>query len=255
MLIVGVASGCGILKEKQDQTKSWSAQRLYDSAKSSLDAGDYVTAIEYYEKLESRFPFGIFAQQAQLELAYAYYKYVEPASSLAAADRFIKLYPSHPSIDYAHYLKGLVNFNRGKGLISGIIERYIPSDDSQRDTSSLREAFDDFAEVVENYPNSQYAKDSEQRLNYLRNTLAQHEINVANYYVKREAYIAAANRAKYVVENFQRAPVVAEALVIMAKCYKILALDDLSVEALRVLKLNFPTHSGISEVEDLVLIE
>ena len=170
-------------------------------------------------------------------------------------DRFIKLYPSHPSIDYAHYLKGLVNFNRGKGLLSGIIERYIPSDDSQRDTSSLREAFDDFAEVVENYPNSQYAKDSEQRLNYLRNTLAQHEINVANYYVKREAYIAAANRAKYVVENFQRAPVVAEALVIMAKCYKILALDDLSVEALRVLKLNFPTHSGISEVEDLVLTE
>ena len=254
-LLLSVVSGCGILKEKSDPTKTWSAQRLYDSAKTSLNAGDYETAIDHYEKLESRFPFGTFAQQAQLELAYAYYKYEEPASSLAAADRFIKLYPSHPSIDYAHYLKGLVNFNRGKGLVSSIIERYIPSDDSQRDTSALREAFEDFGEVVEHHPNSQYAKDAERRMIYLRNTLAQHEVHVANYYIKREAYVAAANRAKFVVENYQRTPQVAEALAIMAKCYKILALDDLSEDALRVLKLNFPTHPGIAEVEGLVLTQ
>lgn len=255
ILVLGATTSCGILKEKQDQTKSWSAQRLYDSAKSSLDAGDYETAIDYYEKLESRFPFGVFAQQAQIEVAYSYYKYEEPASALAAADRFVKLYPGHPSVDYAHYLKGLVNFNRGKGIISSIVERYVPTDDSQRDTSSLRDAFADFGEVVDNYPNSQYAKDSERRMIYLRNTLAQHEINVAIYYVEREAYVAAANRAKYVVENYQRTPVVADALAIMAKCYKILSLDELSGDALRVLRLNFPKHPGISEVEKLVLTE
>ena len=253
LLALSLAAGCGILKEKSDKTKDWSAERLYDSAKGALDNGDYETAIDHYEKLESRFPFGIYAQQAQLELAYAYYKFEEPASALAAADRFIKLYPSHPSLDYAYYLKGLINFNRGRGFIANIVERYIPSDDSQRDTSALREAFDDFAEVVSRFPGSQYAQDSEQRLKYLRNTLARYELNVAEYYITREAYIAAANRAKHVVENYQRTPEVADALVIIAKCYKILELDELSEEALQVLRLNFPQHPGIAEVENLVL--
>lgn len=253
MMFAGILSGCGILKEKSDPTKDWSAERLYSSAKGALDSGDYETAIDHYEKLESRFPFGTYAQQAQLELAYSYYKYGKPASALAAADRFIKLYPSHPSLDYAYYLKGLINFNRGKGLIANIVERFFPADDSERDTAALRDAFDDFGEVVARFPNSQYAGDSEKRMIYLRNTLAQHELHVARYYITREAYVAAANRAKYVVENYQRTPEVADALVIMATCYKILGIDDLSGEALEVLRLNFPEHPGIAEVEELVV--
>ena len=251
-LVLGSA-GCGVFGEKPDKTKDWSAQRLYDSAKASLNGGDYETAIDYYDKLVSRYPFGLLAQQGQLELAYAHYKYEEPASALAAADRFIQLYPSHPSLDYAYYLKGLVNFNKGKGFITSIIERYVPSDDSQRDTEALREAFHSFSELTSRFPNSQYTNDANQRMVYLRNTLSQHEIHVAKYYLKRGAYVAAANRAKYVVENYQRTPSVAEALVIMAKAYKILKLDQLSVEALQVLELNFPGHPGIVEVQKLVV--
>ena len=245
--------GCAFFGEQPDKTRTWSAQRLYDEAKSALNGGDYETAIDYYEKLESRFPFGQLAQQAQIEVAYAYYKYEEPASALAAADRFIKLYPSHPNVDYAYYLKGLVSFNRGKGFITGIVERYIPPDESQRDPASLREAFEHFEALVAKFPNSIYARDAEQRMIYLRNTLAQHEVNVAEYYMRREAYVASVNRAKYVVENYQRTPAVAEALVIMAKAYKIMGVDDLAEDALRVLETNFPSHPGIAEVQRLVV--
>jgi len=244
-------AGCGMFDEKPDKTKHWSAQRLYDSAKYSLNGADYETAIEYYEKLISRYPFGLLAQQGQLEIAYAYYKFEEPASALAAADRFIQLYPSHPSLDYVYYLRGLISFNKGKGFFTSIVERYIPSDDSQKDTEALRESFDSFAELVAKFPGSQYTNDAKQRMVYLRNTLSKHEINVANYYMERGAYIAAANRAKFVVENYQRTPSVAQALVIMVKAYKILDLDDLSEEALEVLELNFPDHPDLSEVRNL----
>ena len=255
VFLVGALSGCGIFGDKPDKTKSWSAQRLYDSAKTALNGGDYETAIDHFEKLISRFPFGLLAQQGQLEVAYAYYKYEEPASALAAADRFIQLYPSHPNLDYAYYLRGLVSFNKGKGFLTSIIERYIPSDDSQKDTEALREAFHSFAELTSKFPESQYTNDANQRMVYLRNTLSKHEIHVANYYMERGAYVAAANRAKFVVENYQRTPSVAEALVIMAKAYKILKLDDLSAEALEVLQLNFPNHPGITEIRNLVLTE
>ena len=248
-------TGCEVFGEKTDNTKNWSAQRLYDSAKTALNGGDYESAIDLFEKLISRFPFGLLAQQGQLEVAYAYYKYEEPASALAAADRFIQLYPSHPSLDYVYYLRGLVSFNKGKGFLTSIIERYIPSDDSQKDTEALRDAFHSFAELTSKFPTSQYTNDANQRMVYLRNTLSKHEIHVASYYMGRGAYVAAANRAKFVVENYQRTPSIAEALVIMAKAYKILKLDKLSTEALAVLQLNFPEHPGITEVHNLVLTE
>ena len=244
--------GCEMFGDKPDKTKSWSAQRLYDSAKTALNGGDYETAIDFFEKLTSRYPFGVLAQQGQLEVAYAYYKYEEPASALAAADRFIQLYPSHPSLDYVYYLKGLISFNKGKGFLTSIVERYIPSDESQKDTEALREAFHSFSELASKFPDSQYTSDANKRMVYLRNTLSKHEIHVAEYYMERGAYVAAANRAKYVVENYQRTPSVAEGLVIMAKAYKILKLEQLSDEALQVLKLNFPNHPGISEVQNLV---
>ncbi|MBT6273763.1 MAG: outer membrane protein assembly factor BamD [Chromatiales bacterium] len=240
--------GCSeLFDEPVDPTLDWSAQRLYAEGKASLDAADYTKAIEFYQKLETRYPFGALSTQAQLETAYAFYRKNEPASSVAAADRFIKLHPQHPHVDYAHYIKGLAQYNQGRGLL----EQLVPMDPSQRDPGSTLESFEAFGELVRRYPNSKYAKDSAQRMLFLRNNLSQYEIHVANYYMRRGAYIAAVNRAKYVVENFDTTPAVPEALVIMAKGYRVLGMNDLMEDALRVLKLNHPDHPGISEVERL----
>jgi outer membrane protein assembly factor BamD len=230
--------GCGLLPEQIDETKDWSASRLYAEAKESLNSGDYEDAIHYYEILEARYPFGRYAQQAQLEVAYAYYKYDEPASAVVAADRFIKLYPRHPHVDYAYYLKGLANFNQGLGFI----ERHLPRDAAQRDPGASRQAFYDFDDLVKRFPNSKYAKDARARMLYLRNTLAAHELRVADYYMRRGAYVAAANRARYVIENFQRTPAVPDALVMLARAYEQMGLSELSADARRVLKLNYPDY-------------
>ena len=228
-------------------TRDWPVQRLYGEAKAALDAGDYETAIDYYEKLESRYPFGRFAQQSQIDVAYAYWKNDEPASAIAAADRFIKLHPRHPNVDYAYYLKGLVNFEQGRSFM----DRIVPRDMSQRDPGSVRESFDAFSELVRVYPQSRYAEDARQRMLYLKDLLARHEVHVADYYMRRGAYVAAANRARFVVENYQRSPAIPDALVIMAKAYRLMDLDDLSADALRVLELNYPDHPGAGEVRGI----
>ncbi|HWQ95257.1 MAG TPA: outer membrane protein assembly factor BamD, partial [Gammaproteobacteria bacterium] len=227
-----LAAGCSLLPEQIDKTKDWTANRLYSEAKSAMNDGDYETAIKYFESLQARYPFGRYAQQAQLELIYVYYKDSEPASAVAAADRFIKLHPRHPFVDYAYYLKGLANFNQSKGLW----ERYLPQDPTQRDPGAARQSFQDFAELAKRFPDSKYTQDATQRMAYLRNNLAQYEVNVAKYYMKREAYVAAVNRAKYVVENYPRTPAVPDALGVMARAYKIMGIDDLSADALRVLE-------------------
>ena len=243
-----MAAGCSSLGKEVDVTKDWSAQRLYSAAKSARNDGDYEAAIGYYQKLESRFPFGRYAQQAQLEVAYAYYKFDEPASAIAAADRFLRLHPRHPHADYAYYIKGLTNFNQGKGLI----DRYVPTDDSQRDPGAARDSFNDFRDLVTQFPDSKYAEDARQRMLYLRNNLAKHELHVANYYMRRGAYLAAANRAKYVIENYQQSPSIPDALITMVKAYKIMQLDELASDALRVLKHNYPRHPGVAEADVLV---
>jgi outer membrane protein assembly factor BamD len=225
------------------------AEQLYNKAKVKLDDGSYSQAVEYYEALEARYPFGSFAQQGLLDLAYAYYKQEESASTVATCDRFIKLYPSHPHIDYAYYLKGLANFNQGKGMG----QRFLPQDVSQRDPGAANQAFQDFSQLIQKFPRSKYIEDAKLRMTYLRNILAQYEVNVATYYMRREAFVAAANRARYVVENYQQTPAVPDALVIMAKAYKILRMDDLSLDALRVLELNYPKHPGIQEVHKIVV--
>ena len=240
-------AGCGFFGDKPDVTRDWPVQRLYGEAKAALDAGDYETAIDYYEKLESRYPFGRFAQQAQIDVAYAYWKNDEPASAIAAADRFIKLPPRHPNVDYAYYLKGLVNFEQGRSFM----DRIVPRDMSQRDPGSVRESFDAFSELVRLYPQSRYADDARQRMLYLKDLLARHEVHVADYYMRRGAYVAAANRARFVVENYQRSPAIPDALVIMAKAYRLMDLDDLSADALRVLELNYPDHPGAGEVRGI----
>jgi outer membrane protein assembly factor BamD len=245
--LLALVGGCGLLPEQKDETADWSAQKLYSEARSALNDGEYAQAVKYYESLEARYPFGKYAQQAQLEIAYAYYKDEEPDSALAALDRFIKLNPRHPNVDYAYYLKGLVNFNRGQGLV----ERYLPQDPAARDPGSALDAFEDFSTLVRLYPSSPYAADATQRMLYLRNNLASHELQVAEYYLRREAYVAAANRAKYVIENYPRAPAVPQALVVLAKAYRSMGLVDLADDAVRVLRLNYPDHPGIAEVERL----
>lgn len=245
LALLGATSGCSLIPDQIDETENWSASKFYSEAKSALTSGDYEGAIKYYELLESRFPFGKYAQQAQVEIAYAYYRYDEPASALAAADRFIKLHPRHPHVDYLYYLKGLVNFNAGKDLIS----KYIPQDPTQRDPGAARASFDDFSTLVRKYPNSKYSADARQRMLFLRNNLAEYEIHVANYYMRRDAYIAAANRAKYVVENYQKTTAVPKALSIMARAYKLMGLQDLSDDTLRVLKLNFPNDPSVAAIQ------
>lgn len=238
-------SGCAFFeKEEVKADESWSVERIYAEAKAALDLGDYVTAITYYEQLEARFPFGEYAQQALLESAYAHYKNDEPETAIATLDRFMRVYPLNPNIDYAIYLRGLVNFHRDIGLI----ETYVPRDESQRDPGSAEDALRDFTRLVKRFPKSRYADDSAQRIVYLRNRLAQHEVHVANYYMRRSAYLAAANRAKYVIENYTRTPAMPEALVLMAKAYKVMGMNDLSQDALRVLELNYPGHTGVAEV-------
>ena len=234
---------CAWMPEDEDETTGWSASRLYNAAKSAVNASEYENAIRYYETLESRFPFGKYAKQGQIEIAYAYYKYDEPESAIAAADRFIKLHPNHPHVDYAHYLKGLIYFNREIGLLGRIFQQ----DSTTRDPSSARKAFEEFTALLNKFPKSQYAGDARLRALYLRNGLAHHEIHVAGYYLRRQAYNAAINRAKYVIENFEQSSAVPDALIIMAQAYDELGLTTLATDARRVLQASFPDHDKISK--------
>lgn len=245
-----LTSGCSFFaKEEVKAEENWTVERLYSEAKSALDASDYHVALQYYSQLEARFPFGDYAQQALLESAYAYYKSDEPEAAIATIDRFMRVYPLNPNIDYALYLRGLVNFTRDIGLF----EKYIPRDESQRDPGSARFALTHFTTLVNRYPESVYSDDAVQRVVYLRNRLARHEVNVAQYYMRRGAYVAAVNRGKYVIENYPRTPATPDALLVMAKAYKVLELNELSEDALRVLKLNYPGHPGVAEVTQVKL--
>ena len=249
---VAATAGCGYFQSQSHRDREeakWPEDRLYYAAKDRLDSGSCTGAIEYYEKLQSRYPFGVYTQQSQLELAYCYYRTDYPGEAVATIDRFIKLYPSHPHMAYAYYLRGLINFGRGFGLT----ERYLPRDQSQRDPGAIMNSFQDFAELIKRFPDSIYVEDSQLRMRHLRNRLAQHEVNVANYYMRRGAFVAAANRARYVVENYQQAPAMPEALVLMAKSYKVLELNELAGDALRVLELNYPNHPGVEEVKETVI--
>lgn len=248
VLIISL-SACSFFKDKEDPTRNMTAEQLYSEARGAMDSGDYDRAIEYYEKLESRYPFGVYGQQALLDLAYVNFKSDEADAAIAAAERFIKLYPQNPHVDYAYYIKGLANYNRGWNFT----QRYLPLDKTQRDASSALSAFRDFAELTRLFPDSIYANDATQRMVYLRNLLAAYEVNVAHYYMRRGAFVAAANRASYVIEKYPRTPAIPEALMLMAKAYKVLEMNDLAEDALRVLEYNYPNHPGILEVRQIVV--
>jgi outer membrane protein assembly factor BamD len=236
--------GCGSLNfgTSEDETVTWSAQRLYSEAKEAMNDGDYARAIRYFERLEARYPFGRYAQQAQLEIAYAYYRENDPAQAIAACDRFIKLHPNHPNVDYAYYLKGIVNFYEDQNLHA----QFADQDPTERDPRSARDSFTAFKDLATRFPESKYTPDALARLNFLVNALASHEVHVARYYMRRGAYLAAANRAQFAVKTYHEAPAVEEALYIMVQAYERMGMKDLREDSERVLVKNFPNSPWLT---------
>lgn len=236
VILALLVSACGTTGKPEDETVGWSAQRIYAEAKESMADGAYDRAVTLFEKLEARYPFGPYAQQAQLEVAYAYYKSGEQASALAACDRFIRLHPGHPNVDYVYYLKGLISFNEDLGLLGGLSNQ----DLSERDPKAAKEAFETFKELVTRFPDSRYADDARQRMVYLVNALAAHEVHVARYYYRRGGYVAAIARAQTAIKNYPNAPAQEEALFILVKSYDALGMTEQRDAANRVMQLNFP---------------
>lgn len=232
-----------------DLEEETSEQLLYRRAQSGLRAGNYTQAITRLQRLEARFPFGRHAEQAQLELIYAQHMARDLDAAQAAAERFIRLHPQHPNVDYAFYLRGLTALARDRAAFA----RFMTTDISRRDVSHLRQAFSDFNELVTRYPASEYALDARQRMVYLRNALAESEVNIATFYIGRGANVAAANRARHVIENYAQTPAVADALAVLVEANWKLGLADAAEDALSVLALNFPDYHGFDDEGQLVL--
>ena len=250
--------GCGSIKElfssessssDENEYADWTAEKFRTEAKAAVDAGSYEKAIKLYEALESRYPFGADSAQTELDIAYAYYKNNDPDSAIAAADRFIKMNPRSPGVDYAYYLKGLVNYNRGIGFV----DRFLPTDTSQRDPGTARDALNNFEELVRRFPHSKYVPDARLRMIALRNNLAMYEIHVARYYMKRKAYVAAVNRASTVIEKYQRTTAVPYALLVLQDAYTKLEMADLAKDAARVYELNFPNGPTVPEQQNATI--
>jgi outer membrane protein assembly factor BamD len=226
-----------------DTKENMSERDLYMEAERYLRNDNYDLAEKNLQMLESRFPFGPYAEQAQLELIYAQYRGYKTEAAIASAERFIRLHPQHPNVDYAYYMKGLANYTEGTGLI----ERFLPTDMTERDPGKALQSFEDFRQLLNRFPDSTFAPDARARMTYLRARLARYEVNVANYYFRRKAYLAAANRGRYVVENYQQTEAVGDALAVMVQAYLLLGLDDLSNDSLLVLRTNYPKHASLDE--------
>jgi len=234
-------AACSLFGSKPDATpeKIASVEEMYQVAKTDLDDKSYEEAIKHFESLQSHFPYGRYAQQAQLEIAYAYYKQQEPELAIAAANRFIKQYPKNQNVDYAYYVKGLANFNAEIGIFGSAFGQ----DSTERDPKAAQDSFAALKDLVTRYPTSKYVPDSKLRMQYLLSSLAKYDVHVASYYLRRQAYIAAINRAKEILTAYPKTPSTHEALQIMIKGYDALGLTTLRDDAQRVLDLNFPKTS------------
>jgi len=235
VLVIGAAI-VGCAGNAKDESANWSPEKLYSEAKQEAASGAYEKASKLYERLEGRAAGTLLAQQAQIEHAYVEYKSGEKAQALAIVDRFIKLHPTSPALDYAMYLQGVINFNDDLGLLGNLARQ----DLSERDQQAARDSYQSFRQLVDQFPASSYAADARLRMNYIVNTLAAYEVHVARYYFRRGAYVAAANRAQQAVQEFQQSPSTEEALFIMAQSYDRLGLAELRDDADRVLRKNFP---------------
>ncbi len=236
LILSAALAGCGLFSSKQDEHKNWSAEQFYNAAKEQLDDANWEQAAKLYEQLESRYPYGRFAQQAQIEIAYAYYKQDEPAQAIAAADKFVKLHPNHPNVDYAIYVKALANFRQDTGPLG----RFVKQDLADRDVKSARDSFEAFKELATRFPDSRYADDSRERMAYLIEALARHEVKVARYYMSRGAYLAAANRAQDAITHFPDSPSRRDALELMVEAYDRMGLKQLRDDTKKVLAKNYP---------------
>ncbi|MGA9574789.1 MAG: outer membrane protein assembly factor BamD [Lysobacterales bacterium] len=234
-LMLVTVSGC---KKDKYSEENRSAEEMYETAKGYLTSQNWGRAIRGYQQLSTRYPFGRYSEQAQLELAYAYHKAGNPEAALSTADRFIRTYPSHPNVDYAYYIRGLTNYEQRVGFM----ERMMPSRVRDRDQTAARESFRDFDELIRRFPDSRYAPDARQRMVFLRNNLSFYELDVARYYMRRKAYVAAAARARYAIENYPGSPELGDALEILAVSYTEMGLPELAEDAEKVLALNYPDH-------------
>jgi outer membrane protein assembly factor BamD len=246
MVMVGVVlasvSGCG--SSPKDETAGWNLEKLYAEAKQEADNGAYDRAAKLFERLEGRAAGTILAQQAQLERAFVLHKSGEKAQALASLERFLKLHPTSPALDYALYLQGLINFNDNLGIFGNLSGQNL----SERDQQASRDSYQSFRQLTEQFPGSNYAPDARARMTFIVNSLATYEVHVARYYYRRGAYLAAANRAQHAVREFQQTPAVEEALSIMVQSYGRLGLTDLRDDTERVLRKNYPdTRFGSRE--------
>jgi len=232
-------TGCN--KDKDAETGR-TASVMYDDAKGYLDAKNWRRAVYEYQRLTTRFPFGRYTEQAQLELAYAYHKSGQPEAALSTADRFIRTYPSHPNVDCAYYIRGLTNYEERVGFM----ERMMPSRIRDRDQTAARESFRDFDELIRRFPDSRYAPDARQRMVFLRNNLSYYELDVARYYLRRKAYVAAANRARFAIETYPGSPELGNALEILHVSYTEMGLPELAEDTMKVLVLNYPDHPYVT---------
>ncbi|HTQ99857.1 MAG TPA: outer membrane protein assembly factor BamD [Candidatus Acidoferrum sp.] len=240
LLAVLMLDGCSTKKE---DLNTLGEERLWDMGQKAITSSNWPRSIQLMQQIEAQFPFGRYASQSQLLLIYAYYMNSEPDACRTSADRFIRLYPDHPNIDYAYYLKGMAFYSEDNRILG----RWLPTDPSKRDPGRARESFGDFSALLSMYPKSPYANDARFRMVYLRNMLAGYEINVAEFYIERQAYLAALNRSRYIVENYQGAPQVKRALEIMTEMYLRLGLNDLADQSLAVLKANHPDSSKLNK--------
>ena len=238
-LMLVAVSGC---KKDRDLDDTRGAEEMYETAKAYLASQNWGRAINGYQTLSTRYPFGRYTEQAQLELAYAYHKGGSPEAALSTADRFIRTYPSHPNVDYAYYIRGLTNYEQRVGFM----ERLMPSRVRDRDQTAARESFRDFDELIRRFPNSRYAPDARQRMVFLRNNLSFYELDVARYYMRRKAYVAAAARAKYAIQTYPGSPELGDALEILALSYTEMGLPELAEDAEKVLALNYPDHPYVT---------
>ena len=218
----------------KDETAGYSAKELYDEAQADINAAEFQSAVKNLESLEARYPFDKYAKQAQLEIAYAYYKYDELDSATSAVDRFSRLHPRDPHMDYVYYLKGLINFNRGQGML----DAWFPREPSRHDPAVLEQAFNDFATLVKRFPDSIYAGDAHQRMIYLRNQMAEKEIHIAEFYIERKSWLSSAKRAKSVIERYPSTIWTKRALEIMAQSYEELELEELAADTRRIIDYN-----------------
>lgn len=246
-LAVASLAGCGILGTQDErEPEEITAQEHYLAAKQALASENWLTAIERYQVLEATYPYGPYAEQAQIEIAYAYYKNGDDANALASLDRFIQLHPTHEHLDYAYYLKGLIYYPEEE---PGIIDKlFTANDPTVSDPSSVEDSFEAFRALVSRFPASRYAPDARERMAVLLDIMARHDVNVASYYMRRGAYVAVVNRAKHVIEHYQETPSVEDALALMAEAYMKMGLDELAVDSMRVLELNFPESPHLARL-------